>query len=515
MTIRLYNTLTQKLETFEPLVPKTASVYVCGITTYDLAHAGHGRTYTTFDVLVRHLRARGYEVTHVRNETDVDDKILRRARERNIDPLALSAEMSKLVNDDLTCIGCARPDQEPRVSEHIPEIIALIQALIDKGAAYVAATAKGNDVYFSVRSFEPYGKLSHRHIDDLLAGARIETSDVKRDPLDFALWKGEPEEGWGWASPWGKGRPGWHIECSAMAARYLGEHFDIHCGGMDLIFPHHENEIAQAEAVWGPPFARYWLHGGFLNVDSEKMSKSLGNFVTIRDVLERNDPEAFRYYLLGTHYRGPLSFDVEKRDDGRVVFPGIDEAERRVDYVYITRDTLAAAVAEAGADTSTAASGDPPAKAFKNESKIVAETPEKVLAALDKDLNTPVAVAEIGELCKAANEIVKQIGKLKKDPAARAQAVALAAKAITSLEAACAPLGLLQTTGPEYAKRTLERRLRLRHLDPAAIEAKVAERTAARTAKDWKRADELRAELHALNVEVFDAGDTTRWRLLV
>ncbi|WP_394835295.1 cysteine--tRNA ligase [Pendulispora rubella] len=511
MTIRLYNTLTQKLETFEPLEPKTARVYVCGMTTYDLAHAGHGRTYTTFDVLVRFLKARGYEVTHVRNVTDVDDKILKRAQERNVEPTTFSAEMTKQANADLQAIGCTAPDIEPRVSGHIPEIISLIEALIEKGAAYVAPTPKGHDVYFAVRSFPDYGKLSHRHLEDLLAGAseRVEVGDIKRDPLDFALWKGEPETAWGWPSPWGKGRPGWHIECSAMAQRYLGPHFDIHCGGMDLVFPHHENEIAQAEAVWGAPFARYWLHAGFLNVDSEKMSKSLGNFVTIRDVLERNDPEAFRYYLLGTHYRGPLSFDLEKKDDGRVIFPGIDEGERRVDYLYHTRDALQTALASAPDEA--AAEG----ARFKNEAKVIDEAPAKVLAALDKDLNTPVALAEVGELCKVSNELVKQLSKLKKDPAAQAQAYGLARKAVAALEAACMPLGLLQVTGTEYEQRTLARRLRLRGLSAPDIDAKVALRTEARVAKDWKRADEIRTELAALGVEILDAGDTSRWRILV
>ena len=513
MTIRLYNTLAQKLETFEPQVPKTARVYVCGMTTYDLAHAGHGRTYTTFDVLVRFLKARGYDVTHVRNVTDVDDKILKRAQERNVEPTAFSAEMAKQANADLEAIGCAPPDVEPRVSGHIPEIIALVEALIEKGAAYVANTPKGKDVYFAVRSFKDYGKLSHRHLEDLLAGAseRVEVGDIKRDPLDFALWKGEPEDAWGWPSPWGKGRPGWHIECSAMAQRYLGEHFDIHCGGMDLVFPHHENEIAQAEAVWGAPFARYWLHAGFLNVDSEKMSKSLGNFVTIRDVLDRNDPEAFRYYVLGTHYRGPLSFDVAKKDDGRVIFPGLDEAERRVDYLYTTRDGLQAAVASAPEPEGQGAAGT----RFKNEAKVIDEAPEKVLAALDKDLNTPVALAEVGELCKVSNELVKQLAKLKKDPAAQAYAYQLVRKALASLEAACTPLGLLRATGEDYEQRTLARRLRLRGLSATDIGAKVVLRTEARLAKDWKRADEIRAELALLGVEILDAGDTSRWRILV
>jgi cysteinyl-tRNA synthetase len=328
MGVRLYNTLTQRVEDLEPLEPGKVRVYVCGITTYDNAHAGHARTYTSFDVLVRFLALRGYEVIHVRNVTDVDDKILKRASELGEEPLSFSRRMSEVCNADLDAIGCAHPNHEPRVSTHIAEIVALIERLIAKGHAYVAETPKGKDVYFAVRSFAPYGKLSHRNIDDLQAGARIEVGEIKRDPLDFALWKGDEAPGaWGFSSPWGKGRPGWHIECSAMSHKYLGEHFDIHCGGMDLVFPHHENEIAQSEAVHGPPMAKLWMHGGFLEVDKEKMSKSLGNFVTVKDVLARNDAEGLRYFMLGTHYRGPLSFDVEK-DGDRVRFPGVDDAER-------------------------------------------------------------------------------------------------------------------------------------------------------------------------------------------
>ena len=237
------------------------------------------------------------------------------------------------------------PDAEPRVSESIGPIVALIEQLVVSGAAYVGETAKGRDVYFAVRAFAGYGKLSHRNIDDLVSGARVEPGEGKRDPLDFALWKASEAEGLGWESPWGKGRPGWHIECSAMAAQALSPHFDVHGGGMDLIFPHHENEIAQSEAAWGAPFARLWLHSGFVNVDAEKMSKSLGNFVTIAQILERNDGEALRYFLLGAHYRGPIDFDLDKRDDGRVVFPGLDEAERRIEYLYTTREVLVAAAA--------------------------------------------------------------------------------------------------------------------------------------------------------------------------
>jgi cysteinyl-tRNA synthetase len=503
-TIRLYSTLTQKTETLEPVVPGKVSVYVCGLTTYDLAHAGHARTYTTTDVLVRHLRARGYEVTLVRNVTDVDDKILARAKERGEDPLALSSRMSDLCDAQLRTIGCADPTHEPRVSASIPQIIALIETLVAKGSAYVAETPKGKDVYFAVRSFDGYGKLSHRNLDDLQSGARIEVGDVKRDPLDFALWKGETPEGWGWPSPWGNGRPGWHIECSAMAAQFLGPHFDVHLGGMDLIFPHHENEIAQSEAAWGAPFARYWLHLGFLNVDKEKMSKSLGNFVTIEDILTRNDPEALRYYFLGTHYRGPLQFEIEKLEDGRVVFPSLDEAERRVEYLYNTRDALVAAAGDAPAAVGNVLQG---------QAKIIDEAPARVLSALDKDLNTPQALAAIADLAKAANEVVVQIGKLKNNKAAESVARQLAARAVEALDGACKPLGLMQAPGDEYAKRARARRLKLRGLDAGWIDAKVNERAAARGSKDFARADALRKELDALGIDVLDAGGESSWRV--
>ncbi|HEY5146114.1 MAG TPA: cysteine--tRNA ligase, partial [Polyangiaceae bacterium] len=368
--VRLYNTMTQRVEPLEPLEPGHVRVYVCGLTTYDHAHAGHARTFVAFDVLVRFLRARGYRVTYVRNVTDVDDKILKRAVERGEPPLALSERMSRVNADELRACGCLDPDAEPKVSESVPSIVALIQELIAREAAYVAQTPKGRDVYFAVRAFPGYGKLSHRNVDDLMSGARVDPGEAKRDPLDFALWKSSGDSDFGWDSPWGKGRPGWHIECSAMAADALTPHFDVHGGGMDLIFPHHENEIAQSEACWGEPFARLWMHSGFVNVDAEKMSKSLGNFVTIVQILERNDGEALRYFLLGAHYRVPIDFDLEKRDDGRIVFPGVDEAERRVDYLYATRETLIATAAGAKA----ALEGDTPT------AKTVGGALERVLA---------------------------------------------------------------------------------------------------------------------------------------
>ncbi|MCL2724698.1 MAG: cysteine--tRNA ligase [Polyangiaceae bacterium] len=510
MPVRLYNTLTQKLEDFVPMTAGEVKLYVCGITTYDLAHAGHARTYTTFDVLCRYLRARGFRVTYCRNVTDVDDKIVERARTTGQEPLALSQRMSELAKEDLAALGCLLPDVEPRVSTSIGDIIGLVEKLIAKGHAYVSETPAGKDVYFAVRSFSAYGKLSRRNIDELRAGASERLSagaeDVKRDPLDFALWKSSGADAFGWDSPWGKGRPGWHIECSAMAMRHLGEHIDIHCGGMDLIFPHHENEIAQSESNSGPEFARYWLHGGFLEIDKEKMSKSLGNFVTIRDARERNDPEALRYFFLGTHYRGPLSFDVDKKTDGRVTFPGVDEAERRMDYLYSTLDALVAAAEDHEPNDSNVLQG---------QAKIIDEARNHVLEALDRDLNTPQALSVLAEMAKAANEIVMQIPKMRRDPAKFGAVRGLAAKAARAFGAACAPLGLMQATSDEYWSRTRARRLMLRKLDASMIDQKIVERTEARAAKDFAKADAIRKELTELGVEVFDGTAGSGWRISV
>jgi len=505
MPVRLYNTLTQRVEDFVPLTPGKVSLYVCGITTYDLAHAGHARTYTTFDVLVRFLKARGYEVRHCRNVTDVDDKIVNRAKERREEPLALSKRFSDLADSHLAALGILPPDVQPRVSTTMKEIVAFIERLVTKGAAYVS----GGDVYYAVRNFPAYGKLSRRNLDDLRAGASDRlaegAADVKKDPLDFALWKGaSADDAFGFDSPWGKGRPGWHIECSAMALRELGEHLDIHGGGMDLVFPHHENEVAQSEALLGPELSKFWMHGGFLEVDNDKMSKSLGNFVTIKDVLDRNDPEAFRYFVLGTHYRGPLSFDVEKKPDGRVTFPGLDEGERRVEYLYTTRDALGALAGDAEARIGNVLQG---------QAKIVDGAKERVLEALDKDLNTSAALSVLAELGKASNEIVMQAGKHKKDPAAYEAVKQLAAAARDALRDATAPLGLMQATSADFWARTKKRRLALRSLDEKMIDAKVDERAAARKGKDFARADGLRKELAELGVEVFDAGETSTWKI--
>jgi cysteinyl-tRNA synthetase len=515
MAIRLHNTRTQKVEDFVPLEPGHVRMYVCGLTTYDRAHAGHARTNATFDMLLRHLRARGLKVTMVRNVTDVDDKIVKRAAELGEAPLALSMRMSIACDEELAMLGCIPPDHAPRVSTSMDDIIAFIGKLVAKDAAYSAPTPKGNDVYFAVRAFADYGKLSKRKIDDLKAGARVEVGEIKRDPLDFALWKAALPEELGWDSPWGRGRPGWHIECSAMAHRILGEHFDIHGGGLDLIFPHHENEIAQSEAIYGPEFANFWMHGGFLEADGEKMSKSLGNFVTMAQVFERNDPEALRYVFLGTHYRGPLGFDLaeEIRADGskRVYFPGIDEAERRVEYAYTTLEALSRLAGDA-----KPALGERVKKAFAAIVKTVDGAPERVLSAMDDDLNSAIALSVIGEVLKGCNDALAQLGKqFKKDEAIQAEAPAFAARLRDALMQCGSTLALFQAKPADFVARSQARRLGIRRLNAKTIEAKIAERKTARDAKDFARADEVRKELLAMGVEMMDGIEATTWRVLV
>jgi cysteinyl-tRNA synthetase len=502
--------MTQRLEPLEPEQPGQVRLYVCGPTVYDVPHAGHARAAVAFDVLVRHLRASGLKVTYVRNVTDIDDKILKRSQETGEEPLTLSARMTHVYQQDIAALNCVDPDHQPKVSEHMQDVIGLVQTLIDRGAGYVVTGPSGtSDVYFSVRSFDGYGKLSRRNIDDLAVGSRVAENEDKRDPLDFALWKSTPADAYGWQSPWGKGRPGWHIECSAMSERYLGYGFEIHGGGMDLIFPHHENEIAQSEASHPGqgPFARVWMHNGFVNVDKEKMSKSLGNFVTVRDVLQRNDAEGFRYLLLTVQYRGPLNFDSEKLDDGRVVFPGVDEAERRVDYLYSTLERLEALASQQPAEPSVTA------KDLTSVEAVIGAAREKVRAALDDDLNTPVALSAVSELAKSANDLCDLATKRRKDKALQASATSLAKAGLQALRACTEVLGLLITAPSTYAKRTRTRRLQVRKLDAAEIEQAIGARAAARAAKDFARADAVRAELLAKGVEIADTPQGTVWRV--
>ena len=383
MTITVYNSLTRTRAPLAPLEPGHVRIYVCGVTVYDFCHMGNGRTLVAFDVVVRWLRARGFRVTYVRNVTDVDDKIITRAAERGVTPSALAAEFTRHMQDDLAALGCIAPDHEPRATDYIPQMLGIIELLESRGLAY---QADDGDVDYAVRSFPRYGRLSGRSLDDLRAGERVAVAEGKRDPLDFVLWKrakpGEPQ----WSSKWGPGRPGWHIECSAMASELLGRHFDIHGGGPDLIFPHHENEIAQSEGAFGEPFAEVWMHCGALRVGDEKMSKSLGNFWTIRDALARYDGEVLRFFLVRSHYRSQVSFSEEQ----------VGEAQAGLRRLY------------------TALRDSPPADGEVDWHEPFAA---RFGAAMDDDFNTAEAVGVLFELASEVNrtksaELARQLKKL-------------------------------------------------------------------------------------------------------
>jgi cysteinyl-tRNA synthetase len=506
---RLYNTLTRNTEELSPQGDRVR-IYCCGPTVYDVPHAGHARAALAPDLLVRRLRNQGHQVTYVRNITDVDDKILARAEQNGEEPLELSRRMALVYQEQMREVGCLAPDHEPRVSDNLPQIFELVEKLLQNGSAYAIEPEPGRkDIYFAVRSFAEYGKLSRRRIDDLLAGARVEKDADKHDPLDFALWKSCGQDEWGWESPWGRGRPGWHIECSAMCSHYLGHGFDVHAGGMDLIFPHHENEVAQSEAAHPGqgPLAKLWMHNGFVNVDKEKMSKSLGNFVTVRDVLERNDAEGFRWFLLSAQYRGPLQFDTEQLASGRVIFPGVDEAERRVDYVYGAMQRLRELVS-AGV---TAPGKLPPELVPFRERIQKAEAAAD--AALDDDLNTPLSLAALGELAQTANEVCDLAKKRRKDAAFQGAASVFARAALLSIGKLGRDLGMLHATPEEYFQRVQARRMTLRGLTAASIEAKVLGRSEARKHKDFAASDAIRDELLALGITLCDTPTATEWSI--
>jgi cysteinyl-tRNA synthetase len=451
--VKVYNTMTRAKEDLVPLVPGEIRMYSCGVTVYDLSHIGHARMMVVFDVIARYLRFAGYRVTFVRNFTDIDDKIIRRANQEGVPAPTISERYIAAFAEDIAALGVEPPQVEPRATDHVAEMIGLIERLVAGGHAYVV----DGDVYFEVRSFAAYGKLSGKNLEDLLAGARVEVDERKRDPRDFALWKsakpGEPS----WSSPWGPGRPGWHIECSAMAMRYLGESFDIHGGGEDLIFPHHECEIAQSEAVTGKPFARYWIHNGFINLGKEKMSKSLGNTLTIRDIVKRHDPDALRLWILGTHYRHLLEWSEER----------VEEAARALSRLGRLVDDAAALGAPAG----------PLPAAF-------AGFAARFAAAMDDDFNTPQALATLFDFARTLSEH-RDRGLGADD--ARAGFGAGVAELVRLARA----LGLLQRRVPAGGP-------------PPEVERLVAERAAARGRRDWKRSDELRAEMQRLGWAVED-----------
>lgn len=468
MTLQIYSTLTKDVRPFAPIHPDKVGMYVCGVTVYDYTHIGHGRTFVAFDVVRRWLEASGYVVTFVRNVTDVDDKIIRRAAERGVSTKDLTDEYTRAMQQDMLALGCLAPTHEPRATEFIPQMLGLVEKLEAKGLAYAA---DNGDVDYAVRKFAGYGKLSGRTPDEMRAGARVEVAAAKRDPLDFVLWKaakpGEPS----WDSKWGKGRPGWHIECSAMSCHYLGETFDIHGGGPDLIFPHHENEIAQSEGANGVSFANVWMHSGPLRVKradgtEEKMSKSLGNFWTIRDALketnaaygEGNGSEVLRFFLLRSHYRSPISFNSSL----------IDDSHKALQRLYTALKNTPADESDAALDWN-----DPWAAKFK--------------AAMDEDFNTPEAIGVLQNLAAEINRTGDT-------------------KASATLKKLGAVLNILQRDPETFLKGAVT------DLDEAAIDAKVAERTAAKKARDFARADAIRKELADMGIVIEDSASGSTWR---
>ncbi len=492
--LQIHNSLTGRKEVFTPLEPGKVRMYVCGITVYDYCHLGHARMLIVFDVVRRHLEALGYDVTFVRNITDIDDKIIQRAQANGEPMQALTERFITAYQEDCAALGVHLGDHEPRATEFLAQIVAMVQTLVDKGYAYAASNG---DVYYAVAKFERYGQLSGKRLADLRAGARIEVDESKRDPLDFVLWKaakpGEPA----WDSPWGRGRPGWHIECSAMSVDILGPHFDIHGGGMDLKFPHHENEIAQTCAALDSPFVNVWMHNGFVRVDDEKMSKSLGNFFTVREVLEWvRDPEVVRYFIVNSQYRGPINYTPDSFAQADAALEGLYTSLRGVPV----SDTSPTLVGEVGRRPGEGSAGEGSATA-------------RFIAAMDDDFNTPIAVSELQALAREINK-AKAAGDLDK-----------AARLAAEMRLLGARLGLLGLE-PEVFLRKVAKRVHRDVSDvikpvitegaalaDADIERLIDERAAARKAKDFKESDRIRDLLASNGVQLEDQpGGRTLWR---
>jgi len=461
--LQVYNSLTRKKEPLNPIVPGKLGIYVCGMTVYDLCHIGHARVMVVFDLVTRYLRERGYEVNYVRNITDIDDKIIARSIENNESIEELTGRYIDAMHEDTDRLGVQRPDHEPRATQHMDEIISLISKLIENGYAY---RAKSGDICFRVRKFERYGRLSGESLDDLQAGARVDAESGKDDPLDFVLWKlakpGEPS----WKSEWGDGRPGWHIECSAMSMESLGQHFDIHGGGQDLRFPHHENEIAQSECATGHAFVNLWMHNGFVRIDDEKMSKSLGNFFTIRDVLKEYHPEILRYFIINSHYRSPLNYSDETLNQSKAALEGY----------YLTLDGLD----------------------VEQDVVLDEELCAPFFSAMDDDFNTPEALSVLSALRRDIN-----MARQSSDQA-RAEYLGAQMKALGSI------IGLFQLEPIEFLRgisgdSAFE-------MSDSEVEKLVAERSQARAEKNWARGDEIRDLLNAAGIVLDDSTEGTRWR---
>jgi cysteinyl-tRNA synthetase len=463
LMLQIYNTLTRQKEVFKPLVPNKISMYVCGITVYDYCHIGHARVLVAFDVITRFLRSQGWDVTYVRNITDIDDKIIRRASENGEEYTDLTARFIEAMHEDEAKLGIARPDIEPRATAHIDNILAMNETLINKGFAYAAPNG---DVYYRVTRFNDYGKLTNKNLDELLSGARVDVDEVKEDPRDFVLWKaaksGEPA----WQSPWGLGRPGWHIECSAMSKHCCGDTFDIHGGGPDLPFPHHENEIAQSEAANGCKYVNYWMHAGAVRVDGEKMSKSLGNFFTIRDVLEKYHPEVVRFLLISSHYRSPINYAEDNLIEARAGLERFYAALRGYEQVL------------------------PASLEALSESEYY----RGFVAAMNDDFNTRVALATLYDL-------VREINTAKNDPA-RAQTLVAELKALGGI------LGIFNEAPDVFLQAGGDDQVAAEQVD-----ALVAERIQAKKDKNFARADEIRKQLSEMGIVIEDAKDgTSQWR---
>jgi cysteinyl-tRNA synthetase len=471
MSIQIYNSLHRKKEPFAPLTPGHVNMYVCGPTVYDDAHIGHARSVVVFDMIVKYLKMRNYTVTYIRNYTDIDDKIIQRAQERNITTEELSRQYIQAFDRDMSALFVQQPDMAPKATEHIPEIIQLVASLIQKGNAYEIS----GDVFFSVESHDNYGCLSGRKLEDMAAGARVNIDTRKHNPHDFALWKsakpGEPF----WESPWGKGRPGWHIECSAMSMKYLGQSFDIHGGGKDLIFPHHENEIAQSEAANGSAYAKYWVHNGFVNINREKMSKSLGNVVLIKTLVEKYPPEAIRLFLLSSHYRSPIDFNDQAMHD----------AVSGLSKLYAALDRIGSSQ-------------------ISSENKETGDLWQRFCTAMDDDFNSAQAIGYVFDATRQINRMLDQSQQMS------AEQVSQVARMRTDMQKIGHVLGLFHQTPAEYAQDQKKRTMGEKGSED--IDQLVDERFQARKNKDWARADAIRDQLKDMGIIIEDRPDGSRWK---
>ncbi|MDH3972983.1 MAG: cysteine--tRNA ligase [Deltaproteobacteria bacterium] len=494
MTLRIYNTLKKKKETFVPMEENRVGMYVCGPTVYDVCHMGHARASIVFDMIFRYLLFKGYHVTYVRNITDIDDKIIKRANEEGVHYSEITRRYIKSFHDDMLDIGNKPPTCEPKATEHIDEIIHIIEDLIKKGHAYVI----DGDVYYLVESFSEYGKLSGRKTEDLISGARVDVDERKKNPLDFALWKSSKEgEPW-WESPWGKGRPGWHIECSAMSCKHLGKSFDIHGGGKDLIFPHHENEVAQSEGASGKPFAKYWLHNGFVNVNEEKMSKSLGNFFTIRDILKLYEPEVLRFFLLTTHYRSPIDYSDRN----------LKETERALEKIYTTLKTMNSIIdGSAGHEGSGPREGDD----YDGEAEeLIHSLVERFTEAMDDDFNSAAAIAAIFDTVRAINRWINS-----HDFRRTAKAVEILEEGKRRFETLGEVMGILGHEPEQFFKKIRQKRSEGQKIDEEEVKVLVTERIRAREAKNWQKSDEIRDKLQRMGVILKDGPEGTSWEIKI